>query len=32
MTRAEAVEYIRKHSGSHFDPNLVERFIKMMEQ
>jgi putative two-component system response regulator len=32
LPRDEAIDYMRKHSGSHFDPNLVERFIKMMEQ
>ena len=31
-TREEAIQYIRDNSGSHFDPNLSERFIKMMER
>jgi putative two-component system response regulator len=30
VTRDEVVQYIRDHSGTHFDPNLSERFIKMM--
>jgi putative two-component system response regulator len=31
-SRAETIQYIRDHSGSHFDPNLSERFIKMLER
>jgi putative two-component system response regulator len=31
MTRTGVIQYIRENSGSHFDPNLAERFIKMME-
>ncbi len=30
LPRAEAIEYIRRHGGSHFDPNLTERFIAMI--
>lgn len=30
MTRDEVIQYIRDHSGSHFDPKLAERFIKMI--
>ena len=32
MLREEVVQYIHDHSGSHFDPNLAERFIKMLER
>jgi putative two-component system response regulator len=32
LSREDVIQYIRKNSGSHFDPNLAERFIKMMEQ
>jgi putative two-component system response regulator len=32
LTREEAIQYIRENSGSHFDPNLAERFIRMMER
>lgn len=32
MPREEVTQYLRDHSGSHFDPSLVERFIKIMEQ
>jgi putative two-component system response regulator len=28
---AEVIQYIRDHSGTHFDPNLSERFIKLMQ-
>jgi response regulator RpfG family c-di-GMP phosphodiesterase len=30
MTRDDVIQYLRDHSGSHFDPNLAERFIRMM--
>ena len=32
MGRTAVIQYIRDHSGTHFDPNLVERFVKMMER
>jgi putative two-component system response regulator len=32
MTREGVIQYIRENSGSHFDPNLAERFVKIMEQ
>lgn len=32
MLKAEAIQYIHDQTGSHFDPNLAERFIKMMER
>jgi putative two-component system response regulator len=32
VTREEAIQYIREHSGTHFDPNLTERFIHMLER
>jgi putative two-component system response regulator len=32
LTHRDAVKYIRDHSGTHFDPNLAERFARMMEQ
>ncbi|MBI3738310.1 MAG: HD domain-containing protein, partial [Chloroflexi bacterium] len=30
--RQEATEYIRQQSGKHFDPNVVNAFIKLIEQ
>ncbi len=30
-SREEALEYIRKNSGSHFDPQVVEVFLKEIE-
>lgn len=30
-TEADAVEYIREHSGSFFDPKIVNVFLQMME-
>ncbi len=32
MPRSEAIQYIRDQCGTHFDPNLVERFVRMMER
>jgi HD-GYP domain-containing protein (c-di-GMP phosphodiesterase class II) len=32
LAREEVIQYIRDNSGSHFDPNLSERFIKMIER
>jgi len=29
---AKALEYIREESGKHFDPQVVELFIKMMDE
>ena len=31
MARQAAIQYIREQSGTHFDPNLTERFIKLLE-
>lgn len=31
-TREKTVEYIREQSGKHFDPKVVEAFLKMMEE
>lgn len=31
MTHAEVIQYISDHSGTHFDPNLADRFVKMMQ-
>ncbi len=30
--QADALEYIRKNSGTHLDPNIVAVFIRMMEE
>lgn len=30
-SRAQTLEYIREQSGSHFDPELVARFLNIME-
>lgn len=32
MTRVEALNYIKNGSGNHFDPNLVEKFIDLIER
>lgn len=32
MSREEVIQYLRDHSGTHFDPSLVERFIKIIVQ
>lgn len=31
-TREKTMEYIREQSGKHFDPKVVEAFLKMMEE
>ncbi len=30
-SRERTLEYIREQSGSHFDPDLVERFLNIIE-
>jgi HD-GYP domain-containing protein (c-di-GMP phosphodiesterase class II) len=30
-TRSRVIKYIRDQAGSHFDPNIVDIFLKMME-
>ncbi|GAA6129677.1 response regulator [Halopseudomonas sabulinigri] len=32
MTFADAAQFIRQNSGSHFDPDVVEAFIELREQ
>ena len=32
MSRKEALKEIQRCSGTQFDPNLVEVFVKMMEE
>jgi putative two-component system response regulator len=32
MPRSEVLELLREQSGQHFDPDLVEKFIKVVEQ
>jgi putative two-component system response regulator len=32
MTREDVIQHISDNSGSHFDPNVAGRFIKMMKQ
>jgi HD-GYP domain-containing protein (c-di-GMP phosphodiesterase class II) len=29
-TKEEALEYIRRQSGSHFDPQVVEKFMRLI--
>ena len=29
--KAKAVKYLREQAGTHFDPNIVETFLKMMD-
>ncbi|MCX8063528.1 MAG: two-component system response regulator, partial [Anaerolineales bacterium] len=31
-TREKTLEYIREQAGKHFDPRVVEAFLKMMEE
>ncbi|MBE7433009.1 MAG: PAS domain S-box protein [Anaerolineales bacterium] len=31
-TREKTIEYIKEQSGRHFDPKVVEEFLKMIEQ
>jgi putative two-component system response regulator len=31
MSKADALEYIRNQAGSHFDPELTEIFVKLVE-
>jgi len=32
MPCEEVIQYIHDQSGSHFDPNLAKRFIRMMQR
>jgi HD-GYP domain-containing protein (c-di-GMP phosphodiesterase class II) len=31
-SREEAVDFIREQSGSHFDPQVVELFLKLLQE
>jgi HD-GYP domain-containing protein (c-di-GMP phosphodiesterase class II) len=31
-TKAKVIRYLRKQAGTHFDPNILEVFLKMMEE
>jgi putative two-component system response regulator len=31
MPPVDVIRYVRENSGTHFDPNLSERFVKMMQ-
>ncbi|MFH1093796.1 MAG: HD domain-containing phosphohydrolase [Candidatus Omnitrophota bacterium] len=32
MSKEDAIDELRKHSGSQFDPNVMEVFIKLLEE